>query len=286
MTIWNPSTLPYERFVKQQAKGISDIATLFELLTYIRLAKTTHEARFVEQLIKLLPDNAIQDRYGNIIVTLGTTPAQQLFSCHTDMISFNHTDSRQKLTINDNGGYVYSADNNQLGADDGAGIWLMLNMIAAEIPGCYIFHRDEEIGGLGSMHIKHYQPELLDGIQQAIAFDRRDNYSIITHMQCQQCCNPSFAKALAKALGLAHSLDKTGGFTDVTHYINFIPECTNISVGYLDEHTVYEQLDYIYLLNLRNKLLAVDWQSLSLASRDNATSENRPFFLGWKRNKN
>ncbi len=35
MTIWNPSTLPYERFVKQQAKGISDIATLFELLTYI-----------------------------------------------------------------------------------------------------------------------------------------------------------------------------------------------------------------------------------------------------------
>ena len=63
MTIWNPSALPYERFVKQQAKGISNIATLFELLTYIRLAKSTHEAHFIEELIKLLPDNAIQYDY-------------------------------------------------------------------------------------------------------------------------------------------------------------------------------------------------------------------------------
>ena len=128
------------------------------------------------------------------------------------------------------------------------------------------------------MHIKHYQPELLDGIQQAIAFDRRANYSIITHIQGQQCCNPSFANTLAKALGMAHSLDKTGGLTDVTHYIDFIPEYTNISVGYLDEHKVCDQLDYNYLLSLRDKFLAVDWQVLSLVSRDTPSSKNRPFF--------
>jgi hypothetical protein len=284
MTIWEPNDLPYATFVNQQANGIRDVATLFELLTYIRLAKTADEASFVDQLIKLLPDSTTQDRYGNILVTVGDAPAQRVFSCHTDMVSFDQDSSRQKLVINDIG-FVYCADANQLGADDGAGIWLMLNMIAADIPGCYIFHRDEEIGGLGSMHIKYYQPELLDGIQQAIAFDRRDNYSIITHMQYQQCCNPRFARALAKALGMAHRLDETGGFTDVTHYIYLIPECTNISVGYLDEHTVCEQLDYIYLLSLRDKLLAVDWQAQAIISVDKPSVLNTETIRSFLRHK-
>jgi len=262
MNIWKPRKVSYAKFVKNKSNGISDVATLYELLTYIRIAKSQSESEFVEQLITILPSNTTQDRYGNILVTVGDNPASVLFSCHVDMISADYNASRQTLMLNE-AGYLCCANPSQLGADDGAGIWIMLNMIAANIAGLYIFHRDEEIGGLGSLHIQHYETEILDGIKNAIAFDRRGTNSIVTHMLYQRCCSNGYAQALSKALGMAHELDDAGGFTDVSQYIGLIAECTNISVGYINEHTTTEQLNHVYLVKLRDKLLKINWQELS-----------------------
>jgi len=169
--IWNTSDIPYSEFVRNEQNGIRNETTLFELLTYIRLAKSNEQDDFIEELLKILPRTSMQDEYGNIIVKIGTNSPIILFSCHIDMVSYEREESRQELTIINNC-YLQSKENNQLGADDGAGIWLMLNMIKSNIPGLYIFHKDEEIGCLGSNYIMHHKPEALSGIKYAIAFDR------------------------------------------------------------------------------------------------------------------
>lgn len=177
------------------------------------------------------------------------------------MVSAEKVATRQAINVTGTF-YLSSAIQNQLGADDGAGIWLMLNMIEAKVPGRYIFHRDEEIGGFGSRHIRDNEPNLLDGISHAIAFDRRGTGSVITHMLYERCCSDRFARSLCRVLDMRHSLDDSGGFTDVTQYADLIPECTNISVGYMNEHQTSEKLNYFYLHTLRDKLLAVSWSAL------------------------
>jgi hypothetical protein len=262
MKLWKPRKMAYSVYVKRQAAGIRSVRALYELLTYLRPAGSNHEKAFVEQLKLLLPSSASSDDFGNLIVDIGSAKPRILFSCHTDTVCKQRKFSRQMLDITDYTA-IKSADDNQLGSDDGAGIWLLLNMIDAQIAGRYIFHRAEEIGGQGSTHIRHYETELLSGIKTAIAFDRCDTHSIITHMLFSRCCSDRFAQALADAIGMGHVLDQTGGFTDVENYVDAIPQCTNISVGYMNEHSTSEYLNVAYLENLRDQLLKVDWSTLA-----------------------
>ena len=260
--LWKPHKMAYSVFVHKQANGIRSIRTLYELLTYLRRAGTEQEEAFVKQLRLLLPRSAYSDSFGNLMVDIGTVPPKTLFSCHTDSVCFQRQFNRQTVDITDSKA-IKSAEDNQLGSDDGAGIWLLLNMIDAEVPGRYIFHRAEEIGGHGSLHIKYYESQLLLGIKNAIALDRRGTNSMITHMLFQRCCSDRFAQALSDAIGMNHVLDQTGGFTDVENYIDAIANCTNISVGYMHEHSTAEHLNVTYLERLRDQLLKVDWLSLA-----------------------
>src|SRR3546814_16306749 len=79
-----------------------------------------------------------------------------------------------------------------LGADDGAGLWIMLGMIAAACPGLYLFHRGEEQGCLGSRWIERHTPELLANIDAAIAFDRAGLGDVITHQSYGRTCSAAF----------------------------------------------------------------------------------------------
>lgn len=57
-----------------------------------------------------------------------------LFACHLDTV---HRDAGYQRVRSRRGrtGALYTPDGECLGADDGAGIWLMLEMIAADVPG-------------------------------------------------------------------------------------------------------------------------------------------------------
>src|SRR5205085_5981828 len=131
-------------------------------------------------------------------------------------------------------------------------VWLLMQMIEAKVPGRYIFHREEEIGGQGSHFIAEDNKKLLDGIKYAIAFDRRDVDSVITHQGGQRTCSAKFADAMIEKLnkieGLKYSKDSTGSFTDTKNYIDLVAECTNISCGYYSEHGTRESLDVAHLL--------------------------------------
>jgi hypothetical protein len=136
-------------------------------------------------------------------------------------------------------------------------------MILAGTPGLYIFHRGEERGGIGSRALVRDRPALVDGIQQAIAFDRRGTTSIITWQSRGLSCSDTYARALADQLNaidptFAFEPDDTGVYTDTAEYTGLIPECTNISVGYEGAHSPRETLDVDFVLALRDAVIRLD----------------------------
>lgn len=234
---------------------------LLEILGYKRPAGSRSEKKMIRRFID--PIHGMNtDLYGNRWIDIGKDP-ETLFSCHTDTVHKNG--GRQTVYIDPIKNHAFSDGEDILGADDGAGIYIMLCMIRAGIEGRYIFHRAEECGGLGSSHIASNEPWLLDGIERAIAFDRMGTDSIITFQGWDRCCSETFAEALGDQLGMFP--DNTGIFTDTANYTDLVPECTNVSVGYEGHHTKNETLDLAFVDALIYKLAAVDWEALPTKRR-------------------
>ncbi|MCP4342899.1 MAG: hypothetical protein GY799_29455 [Desulfobulbaceae bacterium] len=145
-----------------------------------------------------------------------------------------------------------------LGADDAAGIFIMLRMIENNIPGTYIFHADEEIGCVGSSALADGEYtidgyDLLTDYDVAIAFDRRGTQDFIHRQLGQEMCSGAFQFELCKRLNTGTILNYRGAegcITDTAMYADLVPECINLSVGYYDEHSEDERLDYGHLCAL------------------------------------
>jgi hypothetical protein len=231
---------------------------LFAMLRTCRPHGSQAEHDFIVRF--LLPLGVEADGFGNLWLRVDNAPV--LWSSHVD--SCHRQGGRQSIRVDNR--FVRLAPNsrsNCLGADCAAGVWLMTEMIQARVPGLYVFHRGEERGGLGSRYVAQQQPARLDGITAAIALDRRDTHSIITHQGGTRTCTDGFAQSLADAIGLRHQPDPTGLFTDTANYVDLVGECTNVSVGYQDEHTPREMLNLDYLLALRDTLVTIDTRQLA-----------------------
>lgn len=237
----------------------ASVTGLMDMLTYKRPAGSKTERRFIREFIH--PLGVDTDAMGNLYKRIGRAPV--VWSCHTDTV---HRDGGTQAISVAAGRVVLAktSQSNCLGADDTAGVWLLTEMIKANRPGLYIFHRAEEIGGVGSSHIASKTPNLLTGMDCAIALDRRGTTDIITHQAGGRCCSDAFAGALARALGTGYAPDSGGLFTDTANYTGLIGECTNVSVGYYSEHSAREALDIEHVLKLRQALLAIDTESLPI----------------------
>lgn len=240
--------------------GDSDLtSTLQEMLTYRRPHGSESEREFIDRF--LIPLGVASDDFGNLWLDVkypcGRT-SDIVWSSHTDTV--HHTSGRQEVSVAQ--GYMALTPGQPrmecLGADDGAGVFLMVQMIHSGVPGLYIFHRDEECGGTGSKFIKHNLKHLLEGRKYAIAFDRKGLDHIITYQAGGRCASDAFAKSLASQLGLGWKANEGGLYTDTAEYTGIIPECTNLSVGYESNHCARESLDYYHLLDLLEVLLDLD----------------------------
>lgn len=236
------------------------------ILSYKRPAGSKTEEEAIKRFIDVLP-NVQVDAFGNRIVRVGTENTT-MFSCHTDTV--HHTEGMQQPLYDPHKGEIFVSHDECLGADDGAGIVIMIALIKAGINGLYVFHREEEIGGNGSDYIQKNTPELVDGIERCIAFDRRGTESIITHQGYERCCSDKFCEDFAQELmksGKWFFPDNTGSFTDSANYTHLIPECTNLSCGYDGEHTSAETLDVAFVQELINALIEVNFDNL-ITDRD------------------
>jgi len=241
-----------------------------EMLTYRRAHDSAGEREFIARYIAPVaapvaaPDGTIHA----YTVTIGTG-SRLAFCAHTDSVhNRQNPATRQPVAFDGIRGEYIVGDKNQrdcLGADNAAGCYVLLKMIAARVPGLYVFFRGEERGGIGSRWIAENRAGMFARIDAAIQFDRRDTKSIITHMAVGRTCSDEFARSLADTLAMGHELDDTGSFTDTANLAGIIPECTNVSVGYDFEHSAQETLRAEYLERLARACVATFKNSPRLA---------------------
>jgi hypothetical protein len=240
-------------------------ATKFILNTFIKLTSMTYpygyEDVLVKELIKfgLFPENISKDIHGNYFIQVGES--RTIFASHLDTVSKTHT----KVNHVFEGNMIKTDGTTTLGADDKAGVTTMLWMIKHNVPGLYYFFIGEEVGCIGSGNAARSVSDFKDKYDRIISFDRRDVGSVITHQSWSRCCSDSFGDALASELnksGLSYKKDDGGVYTDSAEFVDIIPECTNISVGYYKEHTTNESQDIVHLEKLAEACLRVDWENL------------------------
>lgn len=235
------------------------INDLLKIFSYQRGQDTVAEKMFITKYIDSIP-GVDKDGFGNRYKHVGTSYVA--FSSHTDTVHSSHSSQGQDVYVK--GKYAMTDGHSVLGADDGTGVWLMLNMLYAKVPGLYVFHRMEERGGRGSDYIA--KTKLVgSSIKKAVAFDRKGYSDIITHQSGRRTCSDEFAKALAKQLGGSFKPCSGGSFTDTKNYSDYVPECTNVSIGYFNAHTQDEIQDLQFAEKLVRKLVRVNWKSLPVA---------------------
>ena len=226
--------------------------------TFLLLTDRTYPHGNEPRLRKFLPKNSQRDKHGNYFYKIGKS--KTIFACHLDTVSKKY----EPITHVIDGNIIKSDGKTNLGADDKAGMCVLLYMIEQNVPGIYYFFIGEEVGCIGSKAAAAIKEDFTI-YDRIVSFDRRDTCSVITHQGWTRCCSDDFAKALCKAyndLGLELKPDDTGSGTDSAQFTEIISECTNISVGYYKEHTCDEHQDIDYLEKLCMASVIVDWETL------------------------
>jgi len=228
--------------------------SLIDMLRYKRPEGSKTQKDFCDRFLK--PVFGEPDRHGNYVKIIGEEP-RVAFMSHHDTVHFS-CGMQSPYIVDD---FVYTTED-CLGADCTTGIYIMMNMIELGIEGVYVVHAAEEVGCVGSRAIVEDSPLWLDRVDIAISFDRWGTKSIITHQMGERTCSEAFSKSLAKQLDMDHRSDNTGSFTDSNEYRGIVAECTNLSVGYYNQHGPKESQDLSYLDELIEALAGVDWNEL------------------------
>ena len=260
--------------------------TLARALSVKRPHNTVAVSDFTEWLFNALPAELKSftsvDGAGNLHIDNRIAGSKTLFIAHVDTVHREVGANKIRKTATH-----WYADGAPLGADDGAGVAMLMHLIHADVKGYYIFSQGEECGGIGAKHIATHHADLLAQFDRAIAFDRRGIDSVISHQGMGRCASDVFCEALANDLNafddtLMYSPDDTGVYTDTAEFTDIIPECTNISVGYYSEHGDQENLDIVHFEALSNAVLKVMWDSLP-TDRDPTVPEYKTYKYntGW-----
>lgn len=243
---------------------------LLEILGWARPHDSECERRFCKEFLDTVPGMK-KDSFGNRYVRIGDAP-RVLWSSHVDTVCHQALAGPQIIAFDADTGIASLATEvkkTSLGADDGVGVWLMLEMIRANRPGLYVFHRGEEVGCLGSNHAKLHSRHLFEGIDAAVAFDRAGYRDVITHQAYGRTCSDAFAQSFADQLNAANAEfsfrpDDTGVYTDTNEYAGIVPECSNLSVGYYGQHGPGETQDVYFAELLLRAMLAFDTDLLRI----------------------
>jgi len=242
--------------------------------TFLDLTKhTVPYLKEKEYLKDLLPMDILkEDPVGNLYVKIGNGTA--MFAAHLDTVGGD------KVVNHVIEGKMIKTDGKSiLGADDKAGVVILLYMIEHNIPGIYQFFLGEEVGCKGSKPLvtwieKNKNDERYKDINKVISFDRKDVDSVITYQLSERCCSDDFANSLIKEFGkngLKYRKDTGGVLTDSVHFTDLYAECTNLSVGYWSQHTNNEKQDIEFLESLCKACVKTDWEGLTIKRKPGET---------------
>lgn len=225
--------------------------------TFLKLTSKTYPHGFEDELVSFLPKDKFQDDHGNYYVQIGQS--RTAFTCHLDTCCREQVDVIHVI----DGDTIRTDGKSILGADDKAGMTILLYMMEKNIPGLYCFFIGEEVGCIGSGLAS--KDKWFKDYDRMISFDRRGTGSVITFQSSKRSCSDEFGRELSKRLnkhGMKFEIDDTGVYTDSAEFTDVISECTNLSVGYYNEHRHTESQDIGHLIRLANACVKIDWETL------------------------
>lgn len=212
---------------------------------------------------KYLSKHLKKDSFGNYFVKVGES--KTIFTCHLDTVGKQKLKVNREIYSKEGHRFIKTDGNTILGGDDKAGVVIMMNMIDNNVPGLYYFFMGEEKGTVGSGLLIKNMFSMLSEYDRCVAFDRHAYGSIITRQMGKNCCSNDFAEKLSDEFaknGMEYKADPYGVWTDSALFMGIVPECTNISVGYFNEHTTEEEQDLDYMLQLSDVATKIDWENL------------------------
>ncbi|ADC51484.1 peptidase M42 family protein [Alkalihalophilus pseudofirmus OF4] len=200
----------------------------------------------LRQQLNKITDYTYMDRAGNLLAYLncGEGPTV-LLSAHMDTVE---EFSEDRYIIEE--GTVLSSSDGVLGADDRAGIAVVLEVLSriskTNFNGTLkvAFTVKEEIGCVGAREIDQ---EFISDIDAAIVVDRRGTRDIVTSNYSTSFCPDEYGELFEKAgqsLGMEDWKVTVGGSSDARVFAEYSIPSVNLSAGYLHEHTDFETLDY------------------------------------------
>lgn len=246
----------------------SKIEEILTMLTYKRPGGSESEEAWLDRFVRPLKNHPnatqyVEDSFGNIFIEVAGG-SELMMTAHSDTV--HATPGTQEVLYDNNIMVAYKGNDGQpLGADDAAGVWVLMEMVRAGVPCWVCIFRMEEKGGLGSSFAAKDNPEFFKTFKWCVSIDRRGTSDIITHQSWGRCCSDALADHLSRALN-AHGLDYApcdgGIFTDSANFTDIIPECLNVASGYNNEHRNEEELDVDHLLRLRDAIVKIDWATM------------------------
>lgn len=222
---------------------------LFQWLEVAGESGREHQVRRrLASSLRKLTDEQQVDETGNLLASVryGEGPTI-LLSAHMD--TFERI-ARGRVIQQE--GTILTSSEGILGADDRAGIAAILELLE-RLPGTdfsgtikVAFTVKEEVGLCGSRAIDRH---FICDVDAAIVFDRRGTRDIVTGCRgVFDFCEETYGELFEVAGQLAGMDDwkatRNGGLSDAKIFAEFGIPSVNLSIGYRDEHTDFEQVDY------------------------------------------
>lgn len=133
-----------------------------------------------------------------------------------------------------------------LGADDRAGVFAIIKILQSGLRPSVILTTDEEKGGIGASKLAMKKCPI-PGLKYMIELDRRGQDDCVFY----DCDNKDFIKYV-ECFGFK---EQWGSFSDISFLMDAWQICgVNLSVGYIDEHSVSETLHVKHLFNTIEKV--------------------------------
>ena len=173
------------------------------------------------------------------IVAVGDIPVALV--AHMDTVFYNQPTD---IYYDQRKGIMWSPDG--LGADDRAGIFAILQIVADGYRPSIILTTDEEKGGLGAQKLaKKACP--IEFLHYMIQLDRKGSNDCVFY----ECNNGQFIKYVEQ-FGFAEA---AGSFSDISFLMPAWKICgVNLSIGYRDEHTIAETLNVHWMFQTIEKV--------------------------------
>lgn len=205
-----------------------------------------------------------QETWG-YVARLGSVEEQKImFAAHLDDVSRQVT----RVKHVPHGQNTIATDcKSILGADDKAGVAILLYMLSQQTPGTYALFFGEEVGCVGSTELA--STTLKGEYHACISFDRMGYDDVITHQAGTRTASDAFALALSASLnaaidGFTYAPSTRGVWTDSKKFAGVVAECTNVSVGYHNQHGVNESQNVNWLTHLAHACSQVKWSELPI----------------------